>query len=261
MRVDDFGSMMKRGGVVGCVSDTIRTSTMSRTCVLGNREKSKGQLLTGLFTVDLRYRGHTRSKRTYKGYRSYGRTRDNGRPSVVGMARRGPGAVDISSVHARIGGSVIVGPCDDGCGVCVVPRTSLVDTRTRGTLLGAVRRPPRCTIVVLLARGTRTLLPAVHSEYIVVGLHGVGSRLMGGCLVRRVRVPSCGTSIYMTFTRKGVKGTVVLTASRCFGRVGRRIMRLLEGVSRVGISRLVSTIGGYVACGVRVGSCLSVVTV
>lgn len=251
-----FGGVVKRRRVVKRLGGTVRSKGVSRSCVFANRPNSNGGLLTKAFTSALRYR--TKNARPYRGYSSYGGTVNGGRPSVVVIDRRGPKAVAVSRVESRIVGSVSVEPCCDPCGVCVVTSTSLVAPRTRGTLLGAVRRPPRCTIVLLLAGGVKKLLPAVRSEYIHLSLGMISSNLMGGCLVRRLRIPSCRTRVSTSFTRNDVKETGRTTASRRFTRVARGTLEVLGCTGAVRICRLSSTVGDLSRSGRGVGSCLSV---
>lgn len=234
----------------------MRAKGMSRSCVFAKRPKSNGGLLTKAFTTTLRYR--SKRSRPYVAYSSYGGIVNGGRPSVVAMARRGPKDVDVSRIHSRIIHSISVGPCYDPCGVCVVPSTRVVAIRTRGTVLGAVRRPPRCTIVVLLADGVSDLLPAVHSEYIHLSLGIISSDLIGRCLVRRLRIPSCRTRVSTSCTRNDVNGTGRTTASRRFTSVATGTLGVLGCTGSVRICRLARTVGALATSGGGVGSCLSV---
>lgn len=232
-----FSGVVNRSFTGGCLAGSVGGGGVGRTCVFRKVSNVNGGGL------DRRLSGVLLSARGMRGD-----------PSCVGVCPS-KGDVGVTRVE-ELRASVVMGP-RGRCGVCVVGRTRDVAVRTRGTLLGALRRPPRCTVVVLVADGGRTLLSAVGSEYRVVGFLPVSLMSLGGCLVDR-KVSRGETRLLSAFTEKDVRGTVRLSRSTRFTVVESRVracVRVVLSGSVVSVLRVPTDVRG---CG---GSTVDVLSV
>lgn len=213
------------------------TSEVKRTCLFYNAEKAKGAAMTGVFTGTIGYR-RPMSKDPYKRYAVYGGVTTNASVGIVRVSTTSGG--NISGVH-RVERRMSCHPARKECGICVVSRIRVLSVNTFGTLLGALRRPPRCMVFVLTAARTRGVPVAVLSEYRHCSFGHVAvsavttqlSRLVGG---RRIRMRRGTVHCVTGTTSKSVQSTLDLLSryvTFCLkrGLACSRILRILNTIS------------------------------
>lgn len=239
---------------------------ISRTCLFANSEKANGAAYTGVLTGTIGYR-RGRGNRPYGRYRVYGKLSSNAVCSIIRVSTTSGGNISgVESLHRRTG----CAPSENGCHIFVVSRIRVLSANTFGTLLGALRRPPRRIVFVLTAARIRGLPTAVLSHYREFSFGQVRPRAVTVHLgritnFRGVELSSRATILVTEVTSNNVHSTLSVLSryTNEDGSVSRGLISRITNVTNertlCRLSRTITTGGDNttlsVVTGLRTGDC------
>lgn len=227
---------------------------LGRTCLFANSENANGAAYTGVLTGTIGYL-RPMGKGPYNRYRVYGKVSSNDVLSVIRVSTTsGEG---VSSVH-RVVSRIRFGPTGYGCEICVVSRIRVLAARTFGTLLGALRRPPRRIVFVLTAARIRGLPRAVlshyrHFSFREVPPHTVTSELL--CITgrRNIALDSDTTVLTTSITSNTLQSTLSLLSE--YVTVDSRVSRsIIHDTTKLTEGACLFRLSGYMVGGGATGT-------
>lgn len=224
-----------------------------RTCLFSNAHNIKGASVTQLLTGKLGYRANVATA-PYNIYSGYHRVRRKHFISLVRVSTTSHAG--IRSAHSLLSG-IRCTPTHNHFGICLVSRIRVLSHRDFGTLLGALRRPPRRIGFLLTAASPRGLPIAVLSHYLrfrlgTLSIRRVHRRLRRVLGRRRVTRRPQTLRLLTHTTRNDLQSTLDLASRTVTDNSNRISARTIDTVlNALSSSRTLSLIRTVIRTGNR----------